>query len=326
MRTREQAKATLKTLALGLGLLAALGLQACSKGAKVYHVGVLSGLDYFAPITDGFKEKMAELGYVEGGNITYDVQKTGVDPAAYKKVVENFVAAKVDLIFVFPTEAAITAKAVAQGSGIPVLFAAVFTENTGLINSVREPGGNITGVRWPGPDMALQRLELIRELVPKARKIMVPYQKGYPIVQVQMEALRQAFITQHLTLIEMPVNNAAELDAAMEHAGKEGAPDAVMTIIDPLAISPGVCGYAAKHGIPFGGNMASDALFGSAPKSVPQGKQAAFLADKILKGVPAGSIPVVSAESHLEINYRVAKKLGLTVGEGLLSKADEVIR
>ena len=106
---------------------------------------------------------MTELGYTEGKNIVYDVQKTNVDIDAYKKITQKFVQDKVDLIFVFPTEAAMEAKAATQGTNIPVVFDLAFTDVKGidLINSVREPGGNITGVRFPSVDIASKRLEIL---------------------------------------------------------------------------------------------------------------------------------------------------------------------
>ena len=67
-------------------------------------------------------------------------------------------------------------------------------------------------------------------------------------------------------------------------------------------------------------------VFGLNIDAVNVGKQAAPLADKIFKGIPAGTIPVVSAESYLQINYKLAQELGLTVSEGLLSQAAEIIR
>ena len=93
-----------KSLLLGLVVLSLL-LSGCGgPQTKVYKVGILSGLDFFAASADGFKAKMTELGYTEGKNITYDLQKTNVDPPAEEKILQKFVADKVDLIFVFPTE------------------------------------------------------------------------------------------------------------------------------------------------------------------------------------------------------------------------------
>lgn len=85
-------------------------------------MGILSGLSYVAEAADGFKAKMTELGYVEGKNIIYDHQKTDFDMAAYKNILTKFVADKVDLVFVFPTEATQEAKAATQGTNIPVVL------------------------------------------------------------------------------------------------------------------------------------------------------------------------------------------------------------
>ena len=155
------------TILVGIVVVSLLlsGCGGAAAASKVYHVGVLSGLDAFAPAIDGFKAKMTELGYTEGKNIVYDVQKTNVDIDAYKKITQKFVQDKVDLIFVFPTEAAMEAKAATQGTNIPVVFDLAFTDVKGidLINSVREPGGNITGVRFPSVDIASKRLEILLE-------------------------------------------------------------------------------------------------------------------------------------------------------------------
>lgn len=316
--------------------LAYLFLGSCSKKTeKVYHIGILSGLDFFSAITDGFKGKMAELGYMEGKNVFYDVQKTNIDMNAYRNILKKFVADKVDLIMTFPTEASMEAKTATQGTNIPVVFVNAFTENTNLINSVREPGGNITGVRWPGPDMALQRFEIIRELVPHAKHIWVPYQKSYPIVSSQLEALRAVMKKAGLTMTEIPADSATELESILnKQAQITGYPDAILTIVEPLCVTPApfivLAKFAANKRIPLGGAYMPipgyEPIFGLTPQAIPQGKQAAFLADKVLKGVPAGTIPVVSAESFLQINYKSAEKLGLKVNEGLLGRANEIIK
>jgi putative ABC transport system substrate-binding protein len=326
---------TIASIAAGMAA-AILLLNGCQRKPMVYRVGILCGMDFFAPITNGFKEKMAELGYVEGKNILYDVQRTNVDVAAYRNILKKFVADSVALILSYPTEASIEAKAITQSTRIPLVFVNVFTEGTNLIKSVRDPGGNLTGVRWPGPDMALQRLEIMREFVPKARQIWVPYFKDYPIVKSQMEAVHKACSAAGLTVTEVPATNAAELEAVLKKldASTRKPPDVMLNIAEPLSIMPDaqvVMGkFAERHKIPVGGayflTEGYESVFGLLPQSIPQGKQAAFLADKILKGTPAGTLPVVSAECFFQISHRAAEKLGIKVSEGLLSKANEVIR
>ena len=308
-------------------------LGGCSSKPKVYRVGILSGLDIFSGIIDGFKEKMTELGYIEGKNIVYEIYKAP-SPVGNENAIKEFIDEKVDLIVSFPTEASIETKSVAQGSGIPILFVNVFTEDTGLIKSIREPGGKITGVRWPGPDMAVKNLEFMREIVPAVKQIAVPYMKNYPIVNSQLEVLRKAFKIADIRMIEVPAGDTVELQSLLKKQTKSGIIlDAVMVISEPLCSIPDsymvIAKFADEHKIPLGGAMSFggyESIYQYIPQSVPQGRQAAFLADKILKGTPAGTIPVVSAECFLIINYKAAKKLGLKVPEGLLSIANEIIR
>lgn len=324
---------TLFTLIIVMGLL----LSGCNtQNPKVYRVGILSGLGFVADITDGFKAGMTDLGYVEGENITYDVQTTEFDMAAYQRILNQFIADKVDLIMVFPTEASVEAKIATQGTDIPVVFTFALIEGMGLVDSVREPGGNITGVRYPGPDIAVKRLEILLEMVPEAKRIWMPYQRGYPIVESQLEVLYPVAEAAGVTLIEFPAANPAELEAELSARAQQDdvGMDAILFLVEPLAVTPDdyiVIGrFAYEHKIPLGGAFMSvegyDSIFGVNVKSYDTGLLAAPLADKIFKGTPAGTIPVVSAENFVQFHYTAAQELGVTIPEGLLSQADEIVR
>lgn len=317
--------------------LVCLFLTDCNKKEKkVYRVGILRGLEYLVDIPFGFKQKMTEMGYVEDDNIIYDLQMTNFEPAKEKRILEKFVKDDVDLIFTCPTEASIRAKKIANGSSIPVLFAFANIEDTGLVESVRYPGGNISGVRYPGPDIAIKRFEILLELVPEAKVILIPYQRGYPIVSGQINALRPVAQALNIRLDEIPASDAEELKANLDATAAAGgaAIDAILFIAEPLSVTPQnfkvIAEFAAKHHLPVGGTLISvgqyHSLFGVNVNTRDAGRQAAVLADKILNGIPAGTIPVVSAENYIEINYLEAKRLGLTVNEGLLSIANRIIR
>ena len=318
-------------------ITATLLISSCASTTnKVYRVGILSGLGFFANTADSFKAKMTDLGYIEGKNITYDIQQTNVDPAAEAKILNKFVADKVDLIFVFPTEVSLAAKQATQGTDIPVVFAQAFIEQGGLVNSVREPGGNITGVRFPGPDLAVKRFEVLLELVPQAKRIWVPYQKGYPNIPPQLDALRPAAAAAGVTLVEAPFATVADLQADLQARTKSAdiGMEAVLMLAEPLTLTPdafmAIGAFAKAHKLPIGGALVTmgeyTTLFGVMVDNVSVGHQAAPLADKIFKGTSAGSIPLASAESYLKINYKAAQALNLTVSEGLLRQAVEVIR
>jgi putative ABC transport system substrate-binding protein len=320
-----------------LALVFTLILSACA-GAKpkVYKVGVLSGLSFVAGITDNFKTKMTELGYVEGENITYDVKAMDFDMAGYQAASEAFVQEKVDLILCFPTEASQEAKKAVQGTDIPVVFTFAFVEGTGLVDSITAPGGNITGVRYPGPDIAIKRFEVMMEMAPAAKRIWIPYQLGYPVVASQIEAIRPAAQAAGVTLIEFPANGAAELQAELDarSAQEDVGIDAILFLSEPLAVTPEpfevIAKFAYDHNIPVGGAMmaAGDytSIFGIVGDITSSGVEAALLADKIFKGTKAGTIPVVSAESFFQINMQAAQRLGVTIPEGLLAQANEVSR
>jgi putative ABC transport system substrate-binding protein len=264
------------------------------------------------------------------------MQKVNFDPVGERRIAEKFVADKVDLILVFPSEASLTVKAVTRGTDVPMVFANANIEGVDLVESLRRPGGNITGVRFPGPDIAIKRLEVMIELVPDAKRIWIPFQRGYPIVPRQMEALYPVAASLGVTLEEAPFSGVSELKAALAAREKSDdiGMDAILLIPEPLTVTQEafeVYGrFMAKHRLPVGGStMVGEnyaTLFGLSTNKYALGRQAAPLADKILKGTPAGIIPVVSAENYLQINIGMARKLGLTVPESLLKLADEIIQ
>lgn len=185
-------------------------------------------------------------------------------------------------------------------------------------------------------DIALKRFEIMRELAPQAKRMWMPYQRGYPIVARQLAALRPVAASAGVTLEEFPASGAAELKAVLDARAKSAdiGMDAILFLAEPLAVTPDafevMAKFADEHKIPIAGALMSvgsyESVFGVHVNNVNVGKQAAFLADKILRGIPAGTIPVVSAENYFQLNYRAAQKLGLNVSEGLLSSANEVIR
>ncbi len=306
------------------------------KTQKVYRVGIVSGAEPFADIADGFKAKMTELGYIEGKNIVYDFQKLNADPFGEKRVAKKFVADKVDLIFAFPTEPALAAKAAAKGTNIPVVFALAGIEGNNLVESISKPGGNITGVRYPGLEDTVKRLEILHELVPNAKRVYLIYDPNYPNALMALGGLRPAVSSLGITLVEDSVNNVEELQAALQRRAEldDIGIDAILIMPEILTQTPDGFGailkFANERKVPIGGGLVytvkHGAMFSLVPDNVEMGNMAAPLADKIFKGTPAGSIMVVTPPSHLRLNYKVIQELGLAVPGGLLSRADEIIR
>ena len=301
--------------------------------AKMHKVGILSGLDFFLPTADGFKAGMAELGYIEGKNVTYDLQKTNFDPQKEKAILEKFKSDKVDLVLTFPTEVSISAKETLKDTGIPLIFSNANIEDVGLIDSIKEPGGNVTGVRYPGPDLAIKRMEVLLEIVPGAKRIFIPYQEGYPNVAPQLKVLKPAAASSGITIIDIPFKDARGLENYLNNEANIKNFDAILMIPEPLTVTAETASlldkFVDKNKTPLGGAIfpkTTGSLFGMTTNSIEVGKQAAVLADKVLKGQRAGTIPVISADGFLTVNYKTAQKIGAVVPEGLLTRAIEIIR
>jgi putative ABC transport system substrate-binding protein len=312
-------------------------LFGCGEKHRVYRIGILCGLDFFCDTVDGFKEKMNELEYIENKNIFYDLRQSKSDMKKAKEILQNFVADKVDLIFVLPTDVSVAAKEATQGTNIPVIFANANIEGQDLIKSIREPGDNITGVRYPGPDLTVKRFEIMHQLVSKAKRMWVPYKRGLAIVPSQLEALRPVAAKAGVILIETPADDIKEIESILYGTGHAkniiAKIDAILMIAEPLVVTPNtfliMSKYAFNHKIPIGGALMSvegyNSIFGVSTNNIAVGRQTALLADKIFKNIKAGSIPVVSAESYFQINYKAAQQIGIKIPGGLLKQANEII-
>ncbi|HET9912802.1 MAG TPA: ABC transporter substrate-binding protein [Anaerolineales bacterium] len=318
-------------------IIATLVLSGCGN-SKAYRVGILSSNQAFAAIEAGFKAKMTELGYIENENIVYVIQTTdpGATPEQRQDLLRKLVEDKVDLIFVSGSPDAVAAKVVTQGTDIPVVFAYGQLEGTNLVNSVREPGGNMTGVRYPGAEMISKRLSIMLQIVPDAKRVWIGYNKNGPNTATALEALRPTASSLGVTLVEVPATQMEELTADLAARAQLSDPgiDAIITMPDEFNTSTAnfelISKFAAEHKIPLAGGIGfmanQGALFVNSTNLTNVGALAAPVADKILKGAPAGTLPVITPEQTLVINYSMAQQLGLNLSESLLKMADEVIR
>ena len=201
---------------------------------------------------------------------------------------------------------------------------------------MRHPGDGITGVRFPGADNDVMRLEFLHKFVPQARRVLILYDPNYPTTQEVAKALREAAPSFGITLLEDHVTSVEMLKDSLNRRSVMDDIGIDAVLIMPEFINHTPDGFAAilnftnKHKIPLGGGapftVDLGAIYTFHPDFYETGMLAATLAEKILKGTPAGTIPVATPESHLLINYKAIMELGLPVSEGLLSRAKEIIR
>jgi ABC-type branched-subunit amino acid transport system substrate-binding protein len=321
-------------------IVATLILSACgtgqSSGKKVYHVGIIFSRTGFDDIANAFKSKMTELGYVEGENIVYDLQVIEEGKLTGQNIAEKFVVDKVDLILACGAGGAIAAKKATEGTDIPVVFTYLSIEGTTLVNSVREPGGNITGVRNPGPELMSKRVEMLNDIMSGLRRLYIAYQADYATAPSTLEALRPAAAALGMELVETQITSTEDIAADLEARAQaeDIGIDAIMIMPDAISQSTDswalISQFATEHNVPIVGNTVAQAkqgaLFSYSGTFGDNGTQAALLTDKIFKGTPAGTIPVVTPDAKLVLNYKVAKSLGLLVPDDLMRQAVEIIR
>lgn len=319
-------------------IVASLLMSGCTSAPqnKVYRVGIMTSNTAFAAITDGFKARMTELGYIEGQNINYIVQTANADAEDRQRQAKKLADDKVDLIFVSGSPDSLAAQAATQGTNVPVVFAYGQLEGTSLVKNVREPGGNLTGVRYPGPEMISRRLEVLLKMVPQIKRLWIGYNKNGPNTPTTLAAVRPAASALGITLIEVPATKMEDLKTDLEARSQlaDLGFDAILTMPDEFNTSAAnfevLVKFATDHHLPLAGGLDSQAkqgaLFINGTDFKNVGALAAPLADKVLKGTSVGTIPVVTPEQTLVINYKVAQELGLTVPEGLLKQATEIIR
>lgn len=300
---------------------------------NVYRVGVIQvGESVLDNITEGLRYGMKELGYEEGVDIFYDIQIPSSE-IGLPEIVEKFVQDDVDLIFVYPTGNALDTKHIV-GESIPIVFGYAVIEGNDIVESSGRPGGNITGVRDSTVDVSSMRIEMLKNIMPNAEKIWIAYQRDYPSVEPQMEIMRSVASSSNMTIIEVAADSIEEVRDDLDKRNKlnDTRIDAIMIIPEKLIAQPQnfetVLEFSERNNIPICGLMMDkeSVIFAYEVDFFQVGVKASSSVEKILNGIPAGNLPVITPEQKLLINYRAIQKFNLSVSDGILSIADTIIK
>jgi putative ABC transport system substrate-binding protein len=291
---------------------------------KTYSVGIRNIIAFLDPVVAGFKDGMAEKGYVEGENITYVYE--GPDVLTTEQLIE----ANVDLIFSSTTIDALGAQELTDS--IPIIFTLTGDPvGVGLVESIANPGGNITGVMTVLSDT--KRLELYTQIVPGIKRVLVPSESNRPQSVAVLEMLRPAAeeLGLELVIVDAPDEAAA---AALQESLPEDL-DAIFLLgsggVNPAA-TPAWSVTAIENGLPLSTEYHLMTAEGVGPlmsygtDMYAVGKQSAGMVDEILKGRNPGEIPVQAAELFLTVNLRTAEALGIEIADNILSKASVIER
>ena len=299
--------------------------------AQVPRIGILSpAAEAFTPVFEAFRQGLRELGYVEGQNIVLEFRLAAGRAERLRALAAELVRLKVDVILTDTMTATRVAKEAT--TTIPIVMASSSDPvQGGLVASLAQPGGNITGMALLAPELSGKRLELLKEVVPRLAQVAVLWNPKNPVAG-NLRATEAAAQALHLQLHLVEVPGAEALEAAFDAAMQEGA-DALITLPDAMLWNQRlqVAGLAAKHRLPalFPEREFVDAggLLSYGPSVPASFHRAATYVDKLLKGAKPADLPVEQpTKFELVINLKTAKALGMTMPPSLLLLADEVIQ
>jgi putative ABC transport system substrate-binding protein len=316
---------------LALGLLVSFPAVAAQETRNVPRIGFLVFVSSETRYR-GFQQGLRELGYREGENIVIEFRSADGSLERLSALADELVRLRVDVIVAGSTPGAKAAQRAT--STIPIVIPNVGDPvGSGLVASLAKPGGNITGLTTMSEELSGKRLELLREVVPRLRRLGALWDQdnpGNPLGLKQLKAAAESLGVDVRSLAVRPP--VPEIDKAFETA-KNWQADALIVSDDSLLFSnrTRIIALAARYQLPamYGYRELPDAggLLAYGPSRYDMYRRAATYVDKILKGAKPADLPVEQpTKFEFVINLKTAKALGLTIPQSVLVRADEVIR
>jgi len=310
-------------------VVVSLSVAGIAHAQKVYSIGSLNTSEQFVSAFEGFKGRMAELGYREGQNVRYDFYNSKGDHELLKAMAEKLAQQKPDMIVTSSTSATMAAAKATEGTRIPVVFLSAGNAQK-LIKNFASSGSNLAGISSASMELVGKRFELLKELAPKTKKIAMPIDsKGINYSTIVSET-KQAAAKMGFTVWEITVNTSEELVKASSAITRKEA-DAIFIAPDSL-ISDGVEGLikqAIQERLPLIASLLAlvkrGCLASYAADYAALGRQGAVLVDKILKGTRPSDLPIeLPYKLNLALNLKTAKAIELKIPKEILLRADQV--
>jgi putative ABC transport system substrate-binding protein len=313
-------------------MLLALSVSAQAQQPKVYRVGVLLPSALGSEIVDGLRAGLKELGLEEGKQFVLEIRDTKGDLKAAEEGARNLEQEKVNLIFTTRTSVTIAAKRAT--TDIPIVFSAGTDPVVlGLVESFAKPGGRLTGVYEPSTDLTAKRLEILREIVPKLRRVLVFYDPRNPVATESAKLAREEIAgLRGVEFVERHFASVKELQASIR-AVRAGEVDAFFQLSDSMVINQAqlIIDTARDRRLPTmfldQNSVIKGGLASYAVSFHELGRLAAKYVQRILTGVKPKDLPVEGIDKiELIINLKPAKQIGLTIPPNVLARADKVIK
>jgi putative ABC transport system substrate-binding protein len=332
-RKSETRNLKLYALALGGLFLAVCFPVQAQQPAKVWKIGVLVSTSRAlnASRDDNLWQGLRQLGYVEGKNVSMEYRYADGQLNRLPQLATDLVGLKVDVIVVSGTRAAVAAKQAT--STIPIVLAGVGDPvQAGLVSSLSHPGSNVTGVSRLSPDFIGKRVELIKEVIPKANRMAALSNPDNPAHAANLREIDIKARAMAIELQSVMARNPNEFDSAFAVATK-GRADALLLLPDALFHSypSKIVELAAKNRLPAmydrSDFVEAGGLMSFAVNIADLSRRAAAYVDKILKGSNPANLPVEEPTRYdLVVNLNAAHALELQIPPNVMARADRVIK
>ncbi len=312
---------------LSISALIIFSLLTCKK-TKVFNIGIVNINPGLESVVDGFKSGMAKFGFIEGKNIIYINKGTLNSAEQADAALKDLVVKDVDLILAITTPVAQKAQKAVEGTKIPVVFAPVFfAVESGLVKSMTNPGGNLTGIQIGGS--TAKALEWHKTVVHGSKHIFVPYITDAKATEQSLSELKKAAATLGIELIVAGVSNFDELKVTLKNIPRKA--DAIWLLNSPFLVS-NVNLYveaAIKHKLPLSSGTSqynSGVMVSYGQDPFRTGEQASRLVHNIFEGASPADLPVEISDFFLGINLQTANAVGIKVPDEVLQQADGIVR
>jgi putative ABC transport system substrate-binding protein len=319
-------------LLLGSAALAwRLGAHAQTAG-RVVRIGWLSGSPYVgSPMWAAFIAGMQERGWIEGSNFIVEALYSQGRSERFADLGAELVRRKVDLIIAEGTASAAAARHATSTTPI-VFFYVGDPVGTGLVASLAHPGSNLTGTGGLGTWTAAKLLQLLKEVATRASRVAVFVNSAVPQHLVFRADLEPAAQSLGLTLWPVEVRSPDDLERAFARMAADKI-DALLILGQGMMFSERVriaelaIAYRLPAIVPFGEVAEAGVLMSYGPKLIDDMRRLPSFVDRILKGEKPADLPVEQPmRFYLTINRKTANRLGLTIADSVLVRADEVIQ
>jgi ABC-type uncharacterized transport system substrate-binding protein len=315
-----------------ISILAAPFVAQAQQPGKIYRIGLLRAdgpVSTWRASYRPFLEGLRELGYVEGSNVVFEVRSAEGKYERLPALAADLVERGVDVFFAAGDEKILALKQAT--STIPIVMNACDALEVGFVSSLARPGGNLTGVTCISGDLAVKRLELLKEVVPRMSRVAVLYHPGDPHAGLEVARVQSLAQSWGIRVQSLTVRDPFELEDRFAAMARERA-DVLFVVgqtftwthakkIGDLAAKNRLPAIHANREFPDAGG-----LMAYGPNGNAMDRLAATYVARILKGAKPADLPVEQpTKFEFVINLKTAKALGLVIPPAVLARADEVI-